>query len=564
MTAVIATGRSLLDRVFPRGAILLSVLSLGYFATGIVRNRVFANTYGAGAELDAYNAAFRIPEIALDVLVAAGLTAPFVPIYSRLRHDEGDDRSANDFGRTVLTGAVGLMTIASVLIFLAAPWLAGIVAEGFDPATQDLYIQLLRINCIAQILFAASIALGEILVADRRFLFYALAPILYTTGIIVFTVLFAGTYGVVASAWGAVAGAAAHLAIRAIGTLRTTFRIGPGFAVRTAAFAEFLRLMFPRMFSVAIEPLTITYFTRVAAGLGVGAVSSLNFGLDYQVLPVSLIGVSFSLAVFPLLSAAFADGDGPTFRAILGRNLATIGILTTLAAIGLFVLSGTLVEVLLGGGLFGPDDVARTSAVVAAFALSVPFDALAYPLSRGLYATHDTLRQVIASFTGLGVVIVATQALVGPFDILAIPLGYATGVFVKDVLLAVFLVSRVREDRASARPDDSRHDGEVEPVAVRIVALRPLPLQVVADHLVVVLVGTGRVGRTPDARHVRIPRIHDVGAIDPGIRKDRGIRVGPEPVMTHAWAPRHASRITGALVAWIALAASRRAFWRVL
>ena len=100
--------RGLLDRVFPRGAILLSVLSLGYFATGIIRNRVFANTYGAGAELDAYNAAFRIPEIALDVLVAAGLTAPFVPIYSRLRHDDGDE-PANDFGRTVLTGAVGLM-----------------------------------------------------------------------------------------------------------------------------------------------------------------------------------------------------------------------------------------------------------------------------------------------------------------------------------------------------------------------------------------------------------------------------------------------------------------------
>ena len=66
-------------------------------------------------------------------------------------------------------------------------------ATGFDPATQDLYVQLLRINCLAQVLFAASIALGEILVAHRRFLFYALAPILYTTGIIVGTVLFAGT-----------------------------------------------------------------------------------------------------------------------------------------------------------------------------------------------------------------------------------------------------------------------------------------------------------------------------------------------------------------------------------
>ncbi len=443
MTAAIATARGLLDRVFPRGAILLSVLSLGYFATGIIRNRVFANTYGAGAELDAYNAAFRIPEIAVDVLVAAGLTAPFVPIYSRLRHDDGDE-PANDFGRTVLTGAVGLMTIASIGIFIAAPWLAGVIAEGFDPATQDLYIQLLRINCLAQVMFAASIALGEILVANRRFLFYALAPILYTTGIIVGTVLFAARFGIVASAWGAVGGAAAHLAIRAIGTSRTSFRIRPAFVVRTAAFREFVRLMVPRMFSVAIDPLTITYFTRVAAGLGVGAVSALNFGLDYQVLPVSLIGVSFSLAVFPLLSAAYADGDRSTFSAILTKNLATIGILTVLAAVALFVLSGTLVHVLLGGGKFTAEDVAVTSAVVAAFALSVPFDALAYPLSRGLYATHDTLRQVLASFAGLGAVVLATTLLVPEFGILGIPLGYAAGVIAKDILLALFLAPRVR------------------------------------------------------------------------------------------------------------------------
>jgi putative peptidoglycan lipid II flippase len=443
VTTALASARGLVDRIFPRGAILLSVLSLGYFAAGIIRNRVFANTYGAGAELDAYNAAFRIPEIALDVLVAAGLTAPFVPIYSRLRHDSGDE-PANDFGRTVLTGAVGLMAIASVGIFIAAPWLAGVIAEGFDPATQDLYVQLLRINCLAQVMFAASIALGEVLVAHRRFLFYALAPILYTTGIIVGTVLFSARFGIVASAWGAVGGAAAHLGIRAIGTSRTSFRIRPAFVVGTAAFREFLRLMVPRMFSVAIDPLTITYFTRVAAGLGVGAVSALNFGLDYQVLPVSLIGVSFSLAVFPLLSAAYADDDRSTFSAILGRNLMTIAVLTVVAAVALFVFSGTLVHVLLGGGQFTTEDVAVTSSVVAAFALSVPFDALAYPLSRGLYATHDTVRQVLASFAGLGAVVLATTLLVPEFGILGIPLGYAAGVIAKDILLALFLAPRVR------------------------------------------------------------------------------------------------------------------------
>lgn len=455
MTAVVVTGRNLLDRVFPRGAIVLSVLSLAYFGMGLIRNRVFANVYGADAELDAYNLAFRIPEIALDVLVAAGLAAPFVPIYSRLRHDDGNDRAANEFGQTVLTGAVGLMTVASILIFLTAPLWAGFVAEGFDQPTLDLYVQLVRINCVAQILFAASFALGEILVADRRFAFYAFAPILYSAGIILGTVLFGATYGIAATAWGAVAGAGAHLAVRAIGTTRTSFRIRPRWAIHTAAFAEFIRLMVPRMFSVAIDPLTVTYFGRVASGIGVGAVTALSFGLDYQVLPVSLIGASFSLAVFPLLSAAFVDDDGPAFRSVLGRNIATIAILTTLAGIGLFVLSGILVEVLLGGGKFGPDDVATTSAIVAAFALSVPFDALSYPLSRGLYATHDTIRQVVSSFAGLGVIILATQLLVGSFDVLAIPLGYAAGVIAKDVLLASFLVPRVRRIGSASAPASS-------------------------------------------------------------------------------------------------------------
>jgi len=436
------TARRLVERVFPPGALILSLLTFGYFAAGIVRNRVFANTYGAGAELDAYNAAFRIPEIALDVLVAAGLTAPFVPVFTSLRRKSED--SANEFGRTVLTGAVLLMSVAIGLIFLAAPWLATVVGAGFDDATRELYVQLTRINCIAQILFAASICIGEVLVANRRFLFYALAPILYTTGIILGTVLGGEQFGVIATAWGAVAGAIAHLTIRVIGTLRTSFRIRPSFHFRSTGFREFFRLMLPRMLSHPIEPLTFTYFTILASTLAVGSVSAVNFAADYQVVPVSLVGVSFSLAVFPVLSAAYADGDRAAFTAVLRRNLVTIGGLTILAAIALFLFSGVLVRVLLGGGKFDSEDVATTTAVVAAFALSVPFDSLAYPLSRGLYATHDTIRQVGASFAGFGTVLLVSTLIVPAVGILAIPLGYAAGMAVKVALLAVFLAPRVR------------------------------------------------------------------------------------------------------------------------
>jgi putative peptidoglycan lipid II flippase len=447
------TIRAMLDRFLPRGALVLSILSFAYFAMGLVRNRVFAQTFGAGAELDAYNAAIRVPEIALDVLVAAGLTAPFVPIFSALR--QRDETAANQFGRTVLTAATLVMAVALGVLFLAAPLIADAAVSGFDPAGRGLYVDLMRINCLGQLFFAASICLGEVLVAHRRFAFYALAPIFYSGGIVVATILFGRQYGVYATTWGGVAGAVAHFGVRAIGTTRTSFRIRPALAIRTEAFREFVRLMLPRMASFPIEPLMFTFFASLASQIGPGSVSSLNFASDFQVVPVSLIGVSFSLAVFPTLSAAFAAGDRGEFRTTLVRNVATIGALTTIAAVALFILGEFGIRLLLGGGRFSDDDIARTSLVLAAFSLSVPFDSLSYPLSRALYATRNTLLQVAASFVGFGTIVVAALVLVPGLGIVAIPLAYALGSAIKVVVLTGFLIPRVRRigGQESAAPD---------------------------------------------------------------------------------------------------------------
>jgi putative peptidoglycan lipid II flippase len=434
--------RRLIDRVFPRGALILSVLTFAYFAMGIVRNRALATTFGAGPELDAYNAAFKIPEIALDVLVAAGLTAPFVPIFNGLR--ERDEAAAHDFGRTVLTVAVAVMSVVIVVLFLVAPQTVDLVAGGFDAQTRALYVELFRLMCVTPILFAASIVVGEVLVAHRQFLFYALAPMFYTGGIVVGTVLFGRQYGIHATAAGAVAGAAAHLAVRTVGLIRTPFRVRPQLRLGAPPFREFVRLMIPRMVSHPIDPLMLTFFTSLASTIGVGAVSAFNFASDYQVVPVSLIGVSFSLAVFPTLAAAYAAGDAATFRRVLRRNVVTIAGLTVLAAIALAAVAHPMVEILLGGGAFGPADVDRTATVLTAYAISIPFDSLSYPLSRALYATHNTILQVIASLVGFATVLVVGSTLAGPVGILAIPLAAASGSAVKVGLLVLFLIPRLR------------------------------------------------------------------------------------------------------------------------
>ena len=113
---------------------------------GVIRNKALASTLGAGAELDAYNAAFKIPEIALDVLVAGALTAPFVPIFNGLR--QRDQAEAHDFARTVLTVAVLVMSVVILALFLVAPATVELVAKGFDAPTRALYVDLFRLMCV--------------------------------------------------------------------------------------------------------------------------------------------------------------------------------------------------------------------------------------------------------------------------------------------------------------------------------------------------------------------------------------------------------------------------------
>ena len=434
--------RALIARFLPQGAILLSVLTLTSYAMGLVRDRMFARTYGAGAELDAYNAAFVLPELALDVLVASGLTAPFVPVFTTLGRDDPD--AAPRFAQTILTLAVMVMGAASLALLVVAPASVRVIAPGFDEVNQARYLDLYRLMLATPVIFAASITLGEVLVAERRFLYYALAPILYNLGIVAGTALFHDTLGIRAAAVGAVMGALLHLAIRVVGMRGSSVRIRPRLETRMPAVREFLRLMVPKMLSHPIEPLTFLFFTAVATTLAAGSVSSVSFARNFQSVPVALLGVSIALAAFPGMSAAWAAGDRGGFSREVRRNAITIGVLATLAAVGLVVVGPLGIEVLLGGGRFDEEDVRTTALVLAAFALAVPFDALGHLVARGLYATHNTVLPVLASLAGFGVTVAVTLLLVGPLGILSIPLGFAAGTTVRVLLQGAFLAWRIR------------------------------------------------------------------------------------------------------------------------
>jgi putative peptidoglycan lipid II flippase len=441
---------SLASRFLPQGAAILSILIFASYVMGLLRDRIFARTFGAGSELDAYNAAFVLPELLLDVLVEAGLAAPFIPIFMRLRAGSADPGAANRFARTILTGAVAVMGVAAVVMFVFADATTALIAPGFTGDQRVLYVDLFRVMLITPVLFAASLTLGQVLLAEQRFFWYGIAPLLYNGGIIVGTLLFSDTLGIYGPAIGAVIGATIHLLSRFVGLRRSSFRARFEWVPRTASVREFVRLMLPKMISHPVEPITFLFFTNVASGLAAGSVTVISYANNFRSVPVSLVGVAFALAVFPALSTAHATGDRSRFLRLLGSNLTSIALITTLAAAALIVIGELAIRVLLGGGAFGPEDVARTAAVLGAFALSVPFESVSHLLSRAIYATRHTLLQVVASLGGLGVTILATLALLPGFELIAIPLGYTIGQIVKAVLLSLALAVRLRTFDASS------------------------------------------------------------------------------------------------------------------
>ena len=442
-----------LRTIVPKGAVLLSALTFAGYVMGLLRDRVFARTFGAGIELDAYNAALIVPELVLDVLVIAGLSAAFVPVFSRSQRQHAD--GATEFSRTVLTVAVLLMAVADVILFVIAPATASLVVPGFGPAEQAMYVELFRIMLVTALIFAASFALGEMLVARQRFLGYGLAPLLYNLGIVLGAVVLSPIIGIYGAAVGTVIGALLHLGVRTLDIRRTDFRYRPRLAIRSRTFVEYVRLSIPKAISQPIEPLIFLSFTAIASTFVAGSVSSLSFARNFQSVPVSLIGVAFSVAAFPILSSAYADGDRARFASLVRTNLVTITLLTIGAAVALAVVAELAISLLLGGQAFDDQDVARTTALLGAFAISVPLESATHLLARAIYATHNTLLPVMASLVGLVTTIAAANLLAEPVGLVALPLAFAAGLAAKVTVLGVTVIARTRGmSPITTAPDD--------------------------------------------------------------------------------------------------------------
>lgn len=429
-----------------QGATILSITTFGSYLTGLLRDRIFTRTFGASRELDIYNAAFVVPDLLLTIMVSSVLSAAFIPLFSSLT-SEGKNEEANRLANTVLHSAVGVVLIGGGLAAMFMPFISEHIAPGFTGEEQHTLASLSRFLLISPVLIALSSSFGAMLVSFKRFFPYGISAMCYNLGIIAgtFTVPWLGIRGVV---FGTLVGAFFHMLPRLIAIRKTSFRYSPSWQWRDKNFWKVVKLALPKMVGHPVEQLHFLAYTRIASLVSAGSIFMVNISRNFQSVPVSVFGISLSVAAFPFLSESAGKGDRIEFLKHFWKTLRSILIFTIPAALGFFFLSELPIRYFLGGGKFTDEHVIRTANVLSIFAFSIPTESLRHLLARSFYALKNTLTPVIISLCGLSISVSFASLHWEDLGITAIPYGFFLGGIIEIALLGVFLRRKIQRSFA--------------------------------------------------------------------------------------------------------------------
>jgi len=401
-----------------RAAGLVMALFVVSRGLGLLREVAISHRFGTGGELDAYLAAFRLPDILFQIVAGGALASAFIPTFAALVARD-DDEGAWQLASAVINLVLVLTTVLAAAAALAAPWLVRtVIAPGFEPARQALTADLMRLMLLTPTIFGVSGVVMGILNARQHFLLPALAPIVYNLGIIAGALLLAPGLGVRGLALGVVAGALGHLLVQLPGLVRHGLRYTPVLGLRDAGVHEVGRLMLPRMLGLAAVQINFLVNTILASGLDAGSLAALNYAWLLMLLPQGVFAQSVATAAFPTFSEQAACDRRPEMRSTLAATLRAVLYLTLPAAVGLLVLREPLVQIVFQRGAFTEASTHMVAWALALFVVGLPAHAVVEIVVRAFYAMHDTRTPVAIGIAAMGLNVVLSLAFISVFKAL--------------------------------------------------------------------------------------------------------------------------------------------------
>ena len=427
-----------------RAATLVMALFFMSRVAGLAREMIISARFGTSAELDAYLAAFRIPDLLFQLMAGGALGSAFIPVFTGCltRRDLiGGWRLFSAVTNLVIIAMTALAAIAA----MTAPWLVStVLAPGFTLEQQELTVTLMRWMLVSTIIFGVSGIMMGVLNSFQHFLLPALAPLLYNLSIIAGAWFLAPEFGVYGLVIGVVVGAVLHLQAQLIGLWWVGARYYPVLGLGDANVREVGRLMAPRVLGLAAVQLHFWINTVLASGLMAGSLSALNYAWLIMLLPQGIVAQAVATAAFPTFAALEAGGRLQELRRLVSSTLRGVLFLTIPAAAGLLVWRTPLIRMLLERGEFTADSTTLTAAALAFYSFGLIGHSVVEIVTRAFYALHDTRTPVGVGIGAMALNVALSLLLIAPLAHAGLALANTLATSVEMAFLLWFLSRRLQ------------------------------------------------------------------------------------------------------------------------
>ena len=404
-----------------KSASVVSLLTLLSRITGLVRELLIASVFGASALTDAFNVAFRIPNLFRRFFGEGAFSQAFVPVLaaSKARHGEAATQLLVDRVATVLAWTLLLLSVIGVA---GGPVLVWLMASGLQQSQHGFEVAVVMTRWMfPYIAFMSLVALAAgVLNTWKRFAVPAATPVLLNLCMIAAAWLGApwfkrlGLEPIYALAAGVLLGGVLQLGVQllALKKLGLAPKIGFGWSALRASWADpgtrsVVRLMGPALLGVSVAHLSMLINTQIASHLTPGSVSWITYADRLMEFPTAMLGVAMGVVLMPQLASARATDDAARYSAMLDWGLRLVVLLAVPCAVALIAFATPLVAVLYHYGAMTDFDVRQISSALMGWGAGLVGIVAIKVLAPGYYASQDTRTPVrIAIF-----VLIITQML---------------------------------------------------------------------------------------------------------------------------------------------------------
>jgi putative peptidoglycan lipid II flippase len=433
-----------------RAAGIISAATVLSRIMGLVREQVFAAQFGAGFAVDAFQVAFRVPNLLRDLFAEGAMSAAFVPTLTKA-NQEGGPEAGMRLANLVVNFLLVIVSALCLAGIVAAPWIVGALAPGFGAVPGKLALTTLMTQIMTPFLLLVSLAAAVMGVLNTRRIFFipAVAPVLFNLGLIVAGYAIApfmprfGLEPIVGMAFGALLGGLGQLAIQVPALRAAGYRWRPEISFTDPGVLRVVSLMAPASIGIAAAQVNVFTSTFLASTLAQGSVSWLNYAYRLMQLPIGLFGVAIATVTLAEVSRHAAEKNMADLKETIRLSLRLVLFLTIPATLVLVAMAQPIVALLYQHGKFTPADTVQTAHALWAYAVGLAAFSAVRVMVPAFYSLDLARVPVTISMITIGVTVGLYFALMGPLQHAGLALATSIGSVLNFTLLFFALRRRL-------------------------------------------------------------------------------------------------------------------------